>query len=66
MFQSQVLVLAKRSAMTEGHTQDFTVLENNTVLLIFNNETNTLQQAAEKPRLEPHFQVDIGVMKASK
>ena len=58
MFCSQLLVIVKRSAMTEGHTQDFTVLENNTMLLIFNNETNTLKHAEEKPRLEPHFQVE--------
>ena len=56
--------------MTKGHTQDFPVLENNTMLLIFNNETNTLQQPEEKPRLEPHFQVEatkyiIGDVKAS-
>ena len=33
--------------MTEGHTQDFTVLENNTMLLIFNNEINSQQQQGE-------------------
>ena len=47
MFWSQFLVIVKRSAMTEGHTQDFTVLENNTMLLIFNNEINSQQQQGE-------------------